>query len=206
MCSEGEYAYKYDLDSDTYCYPNSRVLINNFNIREQEALSIAERQITALKIAELERQPLKGSFNLNHIQEIHGFIFSDIYNWAGQIRGGDFLIKNTSIFCRAGHIESYASEIHKKLEQDNYLRGLSMPDFLVKLAYFMGEMNALHPFREGNGRTARLYFKQLCINAGYDLQFHKTSKEALLHADIQAFNREYEPLIQVLNDIVVQLT
>ena len=146
MCSEGEYAYKYDLDSDTYCYPNSRVLINNFNIREQEALSIAERQITALKIAELERQPLKGSFNLNHIQEIHGFIFSDIYNWAGQIRGGDFLIKNTSIFCRAGHIESYASEIHKKLEQDNYLRGLSMPDFLVKLAYFMGEMNALHPF------------------------------------------------------------
>jgi len=66
----------------------------------------------------------------------------------------------------------------------------------------MGEVNALHPFREGNGRTARLYFKQLCISAGYDLEFHKTSKDALLHADIRAFNREYEPLIKVLSVVI----
>jgi len=44
----------------------------------------------------------------------------------------------------------------------------------------MGEINALHPFREGNGRTIRLYFNQLCEKAGYDLQFHKTQKEILI--------------------------
>ena len=100
------------------------------------------------------------------------------------------------------YIESHAAEIHEKLKQSNFLTGLGKTDFIVKLAHFMGEINALHPFREGNGRTARLYFKQLSINAGYDLEFHKTSKEALLNADIQAFNREYEPLIQVLNRVV----
>jgi len=202
MCSEGEYAYYYDLEADTYCYPDSNVLINRFNIREQAALTIAERQITALKIAELERQPFTGAFDLNHIREIHQFIFSDIYSWAGHTRGGDFLIKGTSIFCRAMYIEDYAAEIHRKLKQDNFLKGLSKPDFIIKLAYFMGEVNALHPFREGNGRTARLFFKMLGGNAGYDLEFHKTSKEALIHADIQAFNRGYEPLILILDEII----
>jgi cell filamentation protein len=202
MCSEGEYAYHYHLDSDTYCYTGSRVLINNFNIRDQETLTIAERQITALKIAELERKPIKGNFDLHHIQKIHKFIFSDIYQWAGSIRGGDFLIKNESIFCRAMHIENYAAEIHAKLKQNHFLAGLNKSDFIIKLAYYMGEINALHPFREGNGRTARLFFKQLCNNANYDLELHKTSKESLLHADIQAFNRKYEPLIHVLNEVV----
>ena len=202
MCIENEYAYQYDAETDIYCYPNSKVLINKFDIREQATLVIAERQITALKIAEMERHPHRGTFDLKHIQAIHQFIFSDIYEWAGQLRGGDFLIKDTSIFCRAMHIEGYAAEIYCKLKQDNFLQGLSKDDFIFKLAYYMGEINALHPFREGNGRTARLYFKQLCDGAGYNLEFHKTQKEALLHADIQAFNREYKPLIQVLNEVV----
>jgi len=202
MCRESEYAYHYDMESDMYCYPDSSVLINKFDIREPIALMIAERQITALKIAEIERQSLKGNFDLSHIQAIHRFIFTDIYNWAGHIRGGDFLIKNESIFCRAMYIESYANEIHKKLKQNNFLKGLSKSEFIFKLAYFMGEVNALHPFRDGNGRTARLYFKQLCDNAGYDLEYHGTKKETLLHADIQAFNKEYEPLILVLDKIV----
>ena len=202
MRSDSEYAYQYDVATDIYCYPNSNILINKFNIRNQTDLAVAERQITALKIAELEKHPLKGRYNLKHIQAIHKFIFSDIYEWAGQVRGGDFLSKGTSIFCRAMHIESYADEIYDKLRHDNFLKGLKKPEFITKLAYYMGELNALHPFREGNGRVARLYFKQLCNNASYDLEFHKTRKDTLLDADIRAFNREYELLIQVLGEIV----
>ena len=197
-----EYEYQYDDDVDSYCYPGSHVLINKFNLRKQEMLNIAERQITALKIAELERHPVKGVFDLMHMQAVHEFIFGDIYDWAGQIRGGDFLIKNESIFCRSMHIKNYANEIYKKLSEDNFLAGLNKLEFIRKLAFYMGEVNALHPFREGNGRTARLYFKQLSNNAGYEIEFHKTTKEALLHADIQAFNKEYNPLVNVLNTIV----
>ena len=129
---------------------------------------------------------------MKHLRDIHRFIFSDIYEWSGEIRGGDFLIKDDSIFCRAMYIESYAAEMYEKLQNENFLKGLSKQTFVERLAYFMGEVNALHPFREGNGRTARLYFKHLCKNAGYDLEFRKTQKATLLYADISAFNRDYE--------------
>ena len=59
----------------------------------------------------------------------------------------------------------------------------------------MGEINALHPFREGNGRTLREFFRQLSLNAGYILDFGKTNKEQLLIADINALNGHYCELI-----------
>ena len=67
----------------------------------------------------------------------------------------------------------------------------------------MGELNALHPFREGNGRTSRLYFKQLAKQAGYQIKFSNVSKDELLNADIAAFNCKYDPLIRVLDKVVL---
>ena len=200
-----EYEYNYQKHDDFYCYPESDVLINVFDIRDKQALHTAEQQITALKIAQMEAMPPKGTFDLKHIRSIHKFIFGDIYKWAGQIRKGDFLIKGDSIFCRAMYIEGMAADIHAKLKADKYLRGLEKADFIEKLAYYMGEINALHPFREGNGRTQRLYFKQLCARAGYDLEFRKTQKDVLVQADIAAFNKEYSLLIKVLEDIVTKI-
>lgn len=202
MPSGNEYAYRYDTNSDIYCYPDSTVLINKFDIRDKDALHSAERRITALKITELESNPIKGDYDLSHLQAIHKFIFSDIYDWAGQIRQGDFLIKGDSLFCRAMYIESLAAEVHSKLKKENYLCNLEKNDFITRLAYYMGEINAVHPFREGNGRASRLLFKELCRNAGYTLEFRKTNKDTLVKADILAFNREYGLLIDVLNEIV----
>ena len=202
MPLNNDYEYNYQKHNDFYCYPNSNVLINKFDIRDKEALYTAERQITALKIAQLEAEPSNGSFNLKHIKSIHKFIFSDIYSWAGQIRKGDFLIKGGSIFCRAMYIESMAADIHAKLKADNFLRGLEKAAFVNKLAFYVGEINALHPFREGNGRTQRLYFKHLCNRAGYDLEFSRTQKDLLVKADIAAFNREYALLVKLLEEII----
>ena len=202
MPHNNEYEYNYQKHDDFYCYPESNVLINKFDIRDKEALNTAERQITALKITQLESSPMKGNFDLKHIRSIHKFIFCDIYDWAGNIRQGDFLIKGDSIFCRAMYIDVMATDIHAKLKADNFLRGLEKTDFIKKLAYYMGEINSLHPFREGNGRTQRLYFKQLCSRAGFNLEFSKSQKDLLVKADISAFNREYSLLIDLLNDIV----
>ena len=202
MPLNNEYEYNYQKHDDFYCYPDSDVLINKFDIKDKEALSTAERQITALKIAQLEVTPSKGTFVLKHLKSIHKFIFGDIYGWAGNIRKGDFLIKGDSIFCRAMYIESMAADIHTKLKADNFLRGLEKSEFISKLAYYMGEINALHPFREGNGRTQRLYFKHLCDKAGYDLEFSNTQKDALVKADIAAFNKEYALLIMLLEKII----
>jgi len=97
MPLNNEYEYNYQKHDDFYCYPDSDVLINKFDIKDKEALSTAERQITALKIAQLEATPSKGTFVLKHLKSIHKFIFGDIYGWAGNIRKGNFLIKGDSI-------------------------------------------------------------------------------------------------------------
>lgn len=197
-----EYEYSYDKRGDLYCYPGTDVLINKFDIRDKGLLSTAERQITALKIAKLEEDPIKGNFDLKHIKKIHKFVFGDIYTWAGDIRKGDFLTKGDSIFCRAMYIEDMAAEIHAKLKVDKFLCCLEKTDLVHKLAFYMGEINALHPFREGNGRTQRLYFKQLCAKAGYELEFNKTQRDMLVRADISAFNRDYSLLVDILESIV----
>ena len=202
MPQHNEYEYNYQKHDDFYCYPGTTVLINKFDIRDKEALNTVERQITALKIAQLEETPTKGVFDLKHIKNIHKFIFGDIYDWAGQIRKGDFLIKGDSIFCRAMFIEGMAADIHAKLKADNFLRGLDKSALIEKLAYYMGEINALHPFREGNGRTQRLYFEFLCLKAGYELDFTQTQKDVLVKADIAAFNKDYSLLIDILDKMV----
>jgi cell filamentation protein len=83
------------------------------------------------------------------------------------------------------------------------LCGLDKSEFIEKMAYYMGEINALHPFREGNGRTAREFFRQLSLNAKYPLDFSKTEKKKLLIADIEAFNGSYEKLIRILEKIII---
>ena len=76
-----DYSYDYEWDSE-YCYPESNVLINKLNIRNTEDLSVAEREITAIRLAMAKAEPIKGSFDLKHLQKIHTMIFGDIYNWA----------------------------------------------------------------------------------------------------------------------------
>jgi Protein involved in cell division len=66
----------------------------------------------------------------------------------------------------------------------------------------MGEINALHPFREGNGRTSREFFRTLAWSAGYDLDFSIVDKEELLYANVQSFIRNYVPMVKILDKIV----
>jgi cell filamentation protein len=87
--------------------------------------------------------------------------------------------------------------------KENSLQGLKKLKFIEKLAYYMGEVNALHPFREGNGRACREFFRQLSLNANYILDFSKTRKEELLEADVEAFNGRYEKLIKILDKAIV---
>jgi len=95
-----------------------------------------------------------------------------------------------------------ANKIMKNLQKENSLYGLAKSKFIEKTAYYMGEINALHPFREGNGRTCREFFRQLSLNANYTLDFSKTDKEELLTADIEAFNGKYEKLIKILEKAI----
>jgi len=198
---KGEYYYSRQ-GADEYCYPGSKVLINKFDIRDGEALAMVERNITFVKSVELEKKPLRGRYDFRHLRSIHRYLFCDIYDWAGEIRLGEFLIKGDTIFCRGQFIEQYADNVFSKLKDEKLLRGLKKEAFINRLAYYMGEINALHPFREGNGRSGRAFFTVLAKSAGYMIDFHAIQSDDLLEADMQAFDKNYEPLVSILNRIV----
>jgi cell filamentation protein len=198
----GKYDYTYE-GSENYCYPETEVLKNKLGIKDDNALTIAEREITSLKLLKLYNMPLMSEFNFETLCKIHKIIFEDIYEWAGKIRRGDFLSKGSSIFCRGPYIVENAKIIFENILKENNLLGLNKSKFIEKTAYYMGEINALHPFREGNGRTAREFFRQLSLNAKYTLDFSKMEKEELLTADIEAFNGKYDKLINILEKVIV---
>jgi cell filamentation protein len=197
--AESGYTYQGD---EYYCYPGTAVLRNKQGIRDSETLSVAERKITILKILMLLDSPIGGNFDLSHLCAIHRFLFGDIYEWAGNTRQGEFLMKGSSIFCRGQYIKNAANTIFGKLKKEHYLRNLEKSSFIERLAYYMGEVNALHPFREGNGRAAREFFRELAKAAKYNLEFKDIEKDDLLAADIAAFQQNYDLLIKLLDKAV----
>ncbi|MCL1829916.1 MAG: Fic family protein [Oscillospiraceae bacterium] len=137
--------------------------------------------------------------NLKYLQKIHSYILNEVYTWAGWIRGGQFFFKGETEFCRAPMIYTYADNIFGKLKAENWLRGLDRVAIIKRLSYFMSEINTLHPFREGNGRTQRIFFAELARRAKYELDFSKVDADALLEADIAAYNKDFDPLITLLD-------
>lgn len=126
---------------------------------------------------------------------IHRLIFIDIYDWAGVPRTGGFLSKGGTIFAKGEYINDTATALFAKLVEEKKLKGLGKVAFIERLAYYMGEVNTLHPFREGNGRAAREFFRELGLKAGYRIDYGLTNESALLHANVEAYAKNYKPLI-----------
>jgi len=196
-----QYDYEYEWDKE-YCYPNSKVLINKLNIKTHDELVVAEREITSLKIAVAKSQHIKGNFDLDHLKKIHKFIFEDIYSWAGCLRHVN--ISKGNQFCLVDNLEMYGNSVFDKLKADNYLIDYqgSVPH---ALAYYLSEINVLHPFREGNGRAQRLFIEYLANNAGYSVDFSNVSSKEMIVASAEAFACEYDKINEMFDRITKKL-
>ncbi len=186
-----------------YCYPNSDVLKNKIGIQDMEKLQRLERRLTMLRILELVDKPIQGKFDLQHLCLIHRYIFQDVYDWAGEIRKVD--IAKGSMFCNVKFIESQAAEIFKKLKSEDYLQGLNEENTASRLAYYFSEINALHPFREGNGRSQREFIRTLALHIGYVINFVKVSKEEMLKASKDSFLCDYGKMEQLFKKCINQI-
>lgn len=169
------------------CYKGTSCLINKFDIRDEKQLEIAEAHITIAKISILQQSPIEGNFDFEHYKLIHKFIFEDLYDWAGIPRTVDISKKGT-LFVKADDIEKTAIACFEHLKKENYFKNLDIDDFIEKLTDFYCVTNSLHPFREGNGRTQRVFLSQLSCNAGYEMDFTKIDTDELMIVTIQAAN------------------
>ncbi len=195
-------AMQYTKTSDELSvYPDTSTLVNFFSIKERSKLRKVEASLANLRTAEMLTESVDNTYDFEYLKTIHGRMFSDVYPSAGQIR--TTVAAKRTVFCHPTFIESAAEDIFGRLRKEHYLKGLDREIFINDLAFFMGEIEALHPFRDGNGRAARLFFYQLSVHAGFDIDWSMVDPDRLLEADISAIDGDYQLLIDVLEEVVL---
>ena len=192
----------YSIDSSVAdCYPGTTCLVNKKGIKEEALLSEYEAFVTTGKAAVLSKNPIEGKFNFEHYKAIHRFLFEDIYDWAGQIRTTDLAKKNTR-FIKASEIEETAGRIFERLNRLNNFKGMPFDIFVENIVDFYCVTNILHPFREGNGRTQRIFITQLVQNAGYEIRFSEIDTDELMIATIQAAGGVKDSLYRIFREAI----
>ncbi len=192
--------YSLNPSSDN-CYEGTTCLVNKFGIRDEKKLSEIEAGITFAKAVMLEETPINGDFDFEHFKKIHEFLLCDLYEWAGQVRTVDISKKRTK-FLDAASIESIASKCFAKVK-DGYFEDLTFDEFVKRIAEFYNDVNYIHPFREGNGRTQRIYFTQLIRHYGYDINFADVDTDELMLATIQASSGVMDFLVDFFENSII---
>ena len=179
---------KYDVYTTVqsmYCYPDTDVLINKLNIRDKAELKQAEEEFTAVKQMALLQEPIKGRFTKTHLFRIHRFLFEDVYPFAGHIRK-EQISKGDTMFYPPDLIDRELERVFKNIRSKKLLAERNEEKQIQNLSQTMAELNIIHPFREGNGRTQRVFLTQLIRNAGYDISFADMDTDLLMIATIQS--------------------
>lgn len=188
---------KYDASEDPYINPETGVFYNLHGLTNERTLEVVEADYAAMRAYQLRARPLPGNFDLAHLQAIHRYLFQDTYAWAGEIRTLD-ITKGADRFANFKHIESSMAAIAAKLAQDDHLLGSEPNTFAEKAAFYFAEINAVHAFREGNGRAQREFISHLADNAGYVVEWNKADRLDLLNRTIEAHHRSEKPLAQLI--------
>ena len=175
----------YEARNSLYCYKDTNILINKLNIMDAQKLEDIERKLVIVKLYELRQNKKIGNFDIEHFVSIHKFMFEDIYPFAGLFRNENIAKGNFS-FAKWEFIEDELKRLLNDLKEENYLRGLNKEDLTKRLAYYMAELNVLHPFREGNGRTIREFLRQLAFKNNYVLDLQNTESKNMLDACIKS--------------------
>ncbi len=188
----------YDAVSDSYCYPGTIVLKNRANLRTQSDLDFFEGEATAQRFAE----PLpSGKFDSRHLRAIHRHLFRDVYTWAGALRTVR-IWKGGSSFCYPENLDREMGRLFADLAKQQNLSGLDADAFADKAARFLAELNAIHPFREGNGRTQLSFMTSLAEQAGHPFALERIDPKAMLEATITSFGGSEKPLATLIRGLI----
>lgn len=185
---------KYGAGQDPYCYPGTTTLRNLLDIRDDELLAAAERDLSRLAASELtfELPP----YDLDYLRRLHLLLFQDIYPWAGELRTLD-IAKGSTRFCTVSRLVPEANKLFARLGAESWFEGQSRDALIALSAEFYGDLNMVHPFRDGNGRAQRLLFEHLIINAGYQIDWSPVARDEWIDANIAAVHCDYAGLEQI---------
>ena len=190
---------------------------NRLGILDAGALSRAEREYTEVRGLELKNgtapAATRGHFDADHLRAIHQHTFGDVYEWAGTTRGDPLilggqretqppqLIKATTAFEGASTVNAKLDGVLARLAEQDRLRGLSREEFSRQAADVLSDLNQIHPFREGNGRTQREFMTQLAAHAGHPLQFEGVTQQRMTVVSFDAAQGDKESMRRLFSEI-----
>lgn len=184
----------YEAVDDPYCYPGTDTLINKLDIREPEILAEFEARVTAVRAEE----PLpEGRLSTTQYRKVHHHVFQDVYSWAGRYRSTR-ISKGGSMFCYPENIASEMDKLFGQLKRQRFLRNLSRRDFATQAAHFLAELNAIHPFRDGNGRAQLAFTTLLADRAGHPFDLAALGTDAVIPAMEASYKGDEGPLTRIL--------
>ena len=175
----------YSVASSIYCYPDSSVLKNKLDIRDPVLLRKVEADLSTARQAEIFRTPVVGRFTATHLCNIHRKLLGDVYSFAGHFRRED-IAKGPTRFVTYSQIKEKLQRLLGQLQQEKWLENVPFEAVAARSAYYMAELNYIHPFREGNGRAIREFMRLLFLHNGYVVQWDAVDVEALLNAMIDS--------------------
>ncbi len=181
--------------SDPYVYPGTSVLRNRLGITDPDFLDKQERALVVLRS---RRDVPRGNFDLKHLRAIHRHLFQDIYDWAGELRTVE-ISKGRQQFQFRKFIETGMADVHDRLVRARVLKGRSAEDFATEAAVILGDINYVHPFREGNGRTQLQYLKQLAEQAGHRLDLTRIEGLDWIAASVASHAGDYSEIAKAVN-------
>ena len=165
------------FDNDPHSQDGQPCPRNCFGITVYAELTELEDFFVTKRAAQLEARGILGSFDLPHLCAIHRYLFQDVFPWAGELRRVGLSKTGGAAFAAPMHIASALNRTFIALRQENLLHGLDRLTFCQRAAFYLGEINAVHPFREGNGRTQREFVQLLARRQGYCFVWKMASRE-----------------------------
>jgi cell filamentation protein len=164
------------------------VLRNLRGFTEQCKLDKYEGRCSAVALYELELNPVCGKSDQAHLQAIHKRIFEKVYPRAGELRKINISRPASYPFALVQFLQRNLDRTFETLVSEGHLKGLPMDLFVRRAAFFLGELNTLHPFREGNGRTQREFIRELALEAGYRLNWGLVTQKQMYEASSLSHN------------------
>ena len=190
---------------DPYIDPSTGILKNLVGADKQAELDKAEADLVFARALQLSDKDIPESRDLREVQLIHQHLFRDVYEWAGKLRTVDLRRPTGMALPFAPHrmLPIVAQNCFEALQNDSCLYEMSRTQFVHRLAYHYDALNYLHPFREGNGRTQRVFWGRIARATGREIEWFRISKtendDACRIANEQ---QDLEPLIAIFDRAV----
>jgi cell filamentation protein len=192
---------KYGTGQDPYCYPETHILRNRLGIQNDALLAQAERDLSEIAASQIDFS--LPPYDLAYLKQIHQTLFLDVYDWAGDLRTID-ISKGSTRFCNVSRIEPEADKIFCAMGQQAWFEDWERPQLVRAMAVHFGDLNMIHPFREGNGRAQRILFEHIIVNVGFEISWWAVEASEWINANVAAVVCDYGPLEAVFDRCIGQ--